>query len=306
VDLLLQLLATGLVVGSLYALCALGWGLIYGTTLHFHVAHGAVFSLAAYFAYVGQKLLHLPLAAAVVAAILAAAAAGLLIDLLLYQQLERRGAFRTSLFIASLGLLILTENLLAIVFTPDPMRMDIGVLDTSLIIGPVFVTYLHVLTVVLAIGGYLALVVFLKRSRWGQAIRAVSSSPEMARTVGIDLKRVHLLTYAIGSALAAPAGILVAMDVGAEPFRGTRFVLLASVAVIMGGIGSIPGAMLGGLFSDCWKTSGSGSCPPSGSRRSALACSCCSSCCGRAVSSGAKSSRPSSDPVWPRILRITW
>jgi branched-chain amino acid transport system permease protein len=248
VDLLLQLLATGLVVGSLYALCALGWGLIYGTTLHFHVAHGAVFSLAAYFAYVGQKLLHLPLAAAVVAAILAAAAAGLLIDLLLYQQLERRGAFRTSLFIASLGLLILTENLLAIVFTPDPMRMDIGVLDTSLIIGPVFVTYLHVLTVVLAIGGYLALVVFLKRSRWGQAIRAVSSSPEMARTVGIDLKRVHLLTYAIGSALAAPAGILVAMDVGAEPFRGTRFVLLASVAVIMGGIGSIPGAMLGGLF----------------------------------------------------------
>jgi len=248
VDLLLQLLATGLVVGSLYALCALGWGLIYGTTLHFHVAHGAVFSLAAYFAYVGQKLLHLPLAVAVVGAILAAAAAGLLIDLLLYQQLERRGALRTSLFIASLGLLILIENVLAIVFTPDPMRLDIGVLDTSLVIGPVFLTYLHVLTVALAVVGYLALMLFLRRSRWGQAIRAVSSSPEMARTVGIDLKRVHLLTYAVGSALAAPAGILVAMDVGAEPFRGTRFVLLASVAVIMGGIGSIPGAMLGGLF----------------------------------------------------------
>jgi len=248
VDLLLQLLATGLVVGSLYALCALGWGLIYGTTLHFHVAHGAVFSLAAYFAYVGQKLLHLPLALAVIGAIAAAAAAGLLIDLLLYQQLERRGALRTSLFIASLGLLILIENVLAIVFTPDPMRLDIGALDTSLVIGPVFLTYLHVLTVALAAAGYVALMWFLKRSRWGQAIRAVSSSPEMARTVGIDLKRVHLLTYAIGSALAAPAGILVAMDVGAEPFRGTRFVLLASVAVIMGGIGSIPGAMLGGLF----------------------------------------------------------
>ena len=247
-DLLLQLLATGLVVGSLYALCALGWGLIYGTTLHFHVAHGAVFSLAAYFAYVGQKLLHLPLALAVIGAIAAAAAAGLLIDLLLYQQLERRGALRTSLFIASLGLLILIENVLAIVFTPDPMRLDIGALDTSLVIGPVFLTYLHVLTVALAAAGYVALMWFLKRSRWGQAIRAASSSPEMARTVGIDLKRAHLLTYAIGSALAAPAGILVAMDVGAEPFRGTRFVLLASVAVIMGGIGSIPGAMLGGLF----------------------------------------------------------
>jgi branched-chain amino acid transport system permease protein len=248
VDLLLQLLATGLVVGSLYALCALGWGLIYGTTLHFHVAHGAVFSLAAYFAYVGQKVLHLPLAVAVLAAILAAAAAGLLIDLLLYQQLERRGALRTSLFIASLGLLILIENVLAIVFTPDPMRLDIGALDSSLVLGPVFLTWLHVLTVVLALAGYVALMLFLNRSRWGQAIRAVASSPEMARTVGIDIRRVHLLTYAIGSALAAPAGILVAMDVGAEPFRGTRFVLLASVAVIMGGIGSIPGALLGGLF----------------------------------------------------------
>jgi branched-chain amino acid transport system permease protein len=248
VDLVLQLLATGLVVGSLYALCALGWGLIYGTTLHFHVAHGAVFSLAAYYAYVAQKLLHLPLAAAIVLAILAAAASGLLIDLLVYQRLERRGAFRTSIFIASLGLLILIENTLAIIFTPDPMRLDIGVLNQSLIIGPVFLTYLHVLTVLLAAMGYVALMVFLKRSRWGQAIRAVSSSPEMARTVGIHLNRVHWVTYAVGSALAAPAGILVAMNVGAEPFRGTRFVLVASVAVIMGGIGSIPGALLGGLF----------------------------------------------------------
>ena len=162
------------------------------------MAHGAVFSLAAYFAYVGPEVAASAAGVAVVAAILAPAAAGLLIDLLLYQQLERRGALRTSLFIASLGLLILIENLLAIVFTPDPMRMDIGVLDTSLIIGPVFLTYLHVLTVVLAVAGYVALMLFLKRSRWGQAIRAVSSSPEMARTVGIDLKRVHLLTYAIG------------------------------------------------------------------------------------------------------------
>jgi branched-chain amino acid transport system permease protein len=247
VDLILQLAATGLVVGSLYALCALGWGIIYGTTLHFHVAHGAVFTLAAYYAYVGQKLLGLPLAAAVVLAIAAAAASGLLIDRLLYQPLERRGAVRTTLFIASLGLLILVENTLAILFTPDPLRMDIGMLQTSIRLGPVFLTYLHVATVALAVIGYAALVLFLKRTRWGQAIRAVSSSPAMARTIGIDLGRVHLLTYAIGSAISAPAGILVAMDVGVEPYRGTTFVLLASVGVIMGGIGSIGGALLGGL-----------------------------------------------------------
>src|SRR5512134_3938936 len=142
-DLLLQLLATGLVVGSLYALCAIGWGLIYGTTLHFHVAHGAVFTLAAYYAYVGQQRLGLPLALAFVLAVLAAAVSGLLIDLLLYQRLERRGAIRTTLFISSLGLLILVENLVAILFTPDPLRMDVGWLAESVQIGPVFLNYLH-------------------------------------------------------------------------------------------------------------------------------------------------------------------
>jgi branched-chain amino acid transport system permease protein len=247
-DLFLQLAATGLVVGSLYVLCAIGWGLIYGTTLHFHVAHGAVFTLAAYYAYAAQKFLHLPLALAVIAAIAAAALSGMLIDLLIYQPLERRGAIRTTLFIASLGLLTLIENVLAIIFTPDPLRLDVGWLAESVQLGPVFLTRLHLVSVATAILGFLALMVFLKYSLWGQAIRAVSSSPEMARTVGIDLKRVHLLTYAVGSAVTAPAGILLAMDVGAEPYRGTTFVLLASVAVIIGGIGSIPGAALGALF----------------------------------------------------------
>jgi branched-chain amino acid transport system permease protein len=142
----------------------------------------------------------------------------------------------------------LIENVLAIIFTPDPLRMDVGWLADSVQLGPVFLTRLHLVSVATAIIGFLALMAFLKYSLWGQAIRAVSSSPEMARTVGIDLKRVHLLTYAVGSAITAPAGILLAMDVGAEPYRGTTFVLLASVAVIMGGIGSIPGAALGALF----------------------------------------------------------
>lgn len=247
-DLFLQLAATGLVVGSLYALCALGWGLIYGTTLHFHVAHGAVFTLAAYYAYAGQKLLGLPLAVAVAGAIAAAALSGLLIDRFIYQPLERRGALRTTLFIASLGLLIVVENLIAIVFKPDPLRMDVGRLADAVQVGPVFLTWLHLLSVATAFAGYLGLMAFLKYSQWGHAIRAVSSSPEMARTVGIDLRRVHLLTYAVGSAISAPAGILVAMDVGADPYRGTTYVLLASVAVILGGIGSIPGALLGALF----------------------------------------------------------
>ena len=247
-DLFLQLAATGLVVGSLYVLCAVGWGLIYGTTLHFHVAHGAVFTLAAYYAYAAQKFLGLPLGIAVIAAIAAAALSGMLIDLLIYQPLERRGAIRTTLFIASLGLLTLIENVLAIIFTPDPLRMDVGRLADSVQLGPVFLTRLHLVSVATAILGFLALTAFLKYSLWGHAIRAVSSSPEMARTVGIDLRRVHLLTYAVGSAISAPAGILVAMDVGVEPYRGTTFVLLASVAVIMGGIGSIPGALLGALF----------------------------------------------------------
>jgi len=159
----------------------------------------------------------------------------------------------------------------------------------------VFLTRLHLVSVATAILGFLALMAFLRYSLWGRAIRAVSSSPEMARTVGIDLRRVHLLTYAVGSAISAPAGILIAMDVGVEPYRGTTFVLLASVAVIMGGIGSIPGALLGALFLALLENLGVWKIRPNGSRPSPSACSWCSSWCGHAASSAARSSPRKSD-----------
>jgi branched-chain amino acid transport system permease protein len=241
-----QLAANGLIAGSLYALLGVSWGLIFATTRIFHFAHALTVAVATYGAVlvIEQAGLGLPLGFAVAG--LVGGAFGLLVEVAVYRPLRRVNATQLNVFLASLGLLIAGESVLPILFGPEARTLP-GFPIEGIIVGPVAFTTIEALWIVVSWALVLALMAWLRLTRWGRAIRAVASNPELAQCVGVDGARVFLLVFALGSTLVGLGGALIALRDTASPFMGVQPVLAAFIAVFLGGIGSIPGAIAGGL-----------------------------------------------------------
>ena len=245
-DLLVQLLANGLVNGSHYALLALGFGLIMGTTRIVHFAYGPVYALSAFGCWFVAAALGAPLWIAVPAGVLLGAATGVFAYRVVYRPFERQGSSPLVVLIASLGLLIVLENAIGLVFgtdtkvVPDPP-------SAIFLWGPVVLTGVQLAQVValLVIGTGVAL--YLTRTRMGKAVLAMTDNAEMARVVGIDTLRVSTVAFALGSAIAAVPACLILVKDGATAHMGFLAVFMAFVAVVVGGVGSLRGAVLGGL-----------------------------------------------------------
>ncbi|MBI4610078.1 MAG: branched-chain amino acid ABC transporter permease [Candidatus Rokubacteria bacterium] len=246
-ELFAQLTVNGLIGGSLFALLAISFGIILATTRTFHFAHGIVYTAAAYAAYAFAEKLSIPLGLAVVLAVAAAGLVGVGIEVLVYQPLRRLYASQLTILIASLGVLIIIENAIAIFFGTDAKILS-GFPSRLIVLGGVAFTTLHLTVVLVSWGLFGILLLYLYGTRSGRTMRAVANSPEMAEIVGIDTRRVFVTAFAIGSALAAPAAILYTLDKGATPDMGVTAVLMAAIAVIVGGVESLPGAALGGLI----------------------------------------------------------
>jgi len=242
-----QLLVNGLIAGSIYALVALGFGLIYSTTRFFHFAHGAVYAAGAYLAYAGW-LLGLSLYVAIPLAVIGTAILGGLIDVGIYRPLRRKNASSLILLLASLGLFIVIQNLISLIFGDDTKTIRSGIVTEGLPIFGARITPIQVTIII--VSGFLLLLcwAFMKKTKMGKAMRAVANDPELARVVGIETDQVILVTFVLGSALAAIAAILISLDTDMTPMMGFYALLMGVVAVIAGGIGSIPGAALGGLL----------------------------------------------------------
>ncbi|BDG59835.1 branched-chain amino acid ABC transporter permease [Caldinitratiruptor microaerophilus] len=245
-DLTLQLLWTGLALGGIYSMLAMGFTLIYGTTRQFHVAHGGIFTVAGYVGYIVAERLALGLVPALVVAVMAAGLGGLAVYEGVYRPLVRRGATPLVVFIASLGLLYTLDNLCALLFGQDPLVVETD-LKVPWSLGSVSVTPLQVVTVAVGLAVFGAAEAILRWTSAGKALRGVADSPEMAQIVGVDVRKAYRLAYVMGSAIAAPAALLIAADAGITPFRGSLLVLLSAVIMIMGGLGSLPGALLAGF-----------------------------------------------------------
>ncbi len=244
-DLVAQLLVNGLINGSHYALLGLGFGLIFGPTRITHFAFGPLYALSAYAAWAAAVPLALPLPLAALVGVVAGALAGVGTYRFLYRPFERRGSSSLVILIASLGLFIVIENAIGIVFGSDTKVVPSFNADVILL-GDVVFTSVQAMQVAALVMLGLALALFLKKSDYGKAVMAMTDNAEMARIIGIDTVRVATLAFALGSGLAAVPAMLLLLKEGATPYMGFAAVFMGFVAVVVGGIGSLRGAVIGG------------------------------------------------------------
>jgi branched-chain amino acid transport system permease protein len=243
---LLQQIINGISLGSIYALVAIGFSITYSILRLINFAHGDILMIGSFCALYFLVSLHLPLFMAIIGAMLIAALVGVLVERIAYRPL--RTASEEAMLITSLAVSIFIENLGIMTVTAQPRKFEFPqVFSHAYTIGGVSFTNMTLLTVGSAIVLMLALTFFIKRTKLGKAMRACSENIRVARLMGIDINIVIATAFAIGSALAAVAGIMLGGQYGRiDPLMGFIPGLKAFVAAVIGGIGSVPGAVLGG------------------------------------------------------------
>ena len=247
-DMIVQHFFNALMLGSLYGLIAIGYTMVYGILRLINFAHGDIFMISTYFVFIAIAGMRLPWIPAVALSIAATALFGVMVDRIAYQPL--RNAPRISALISAIGVSFFIENLCLVIFTgvPKPMpRFEPLVRVMSL--GSVRILPLAVFVPAISFILVGALLWVLYRPKPGLAMRAISRDIEPTRLMGVKVDRIIALTFAIGSALAAAAGIMWALRYPQiHPFMGVFPGLKAFIAAVLGGIGSVQGAMIGGLL----------------------------------------------------------
>lgn len=242
-----QLMANGLVSGCLYALMALSFTLIYNTTRVFHIAHGAVYTAGAYFLYLFFIVLKWPFFIAFLAATAFTALLGWLMDVLVYSPLRKREASLLIALLSSLGIYTVVVNVIAMFFGNETKVLLPGI-EKTYQLGDIILTRIQVAEVIVFVLLFSAVMGFLKGTRWGKQIRAVRDNPQLAEVMGIRLSWIYGSVFVVGSALAGIAAFLYALDVGMDPHVGMPILLTAAVAMIIGGVGTFGGAVLGAFL----------------------------------------------------------
>lgn len=240
-----QLLIRGLITGSLYALLGVSWGIIYNTTRTFHFAHGFIFTLASYMILLSVDL-SLPLFPSLVMGLIVATLAGCAIELFAYLPMRKKNASQLAIFLTAMGIMIAGQSIIRLLFGPNSRPLK-GFPEIVINLGAITFTSVDLLTVVTAWVVMALLFIFLARTKAGMMIRAVSSNPEKATFIGIDSRKVFILVFGIGSLLVAIAAFLATLDKPATPNIGIKALLTAFITVFLGGVGSLPGTVIGGL-----------------------------------------------------------
>ena len=239
----------GLHIGSIYALVALGYSMVYGIVKLINFAHGDIIMVGAYAAYVLLVLCGLPVWVAVIGSIVFCALAGVLIERIAYRRLLVKEAPRISLLITAIGVSIFLQNLFQLIFTSSGKSFPSIFNYEPIVMGERQVSIVSLITIVTTVVLMVLLKLLVKKTRLGKAMRAVSEDAGAAKLMGINTNSTVSWTFAIGSGLAAVGAVLYSASYPLiDPYMGSMLGLKAFVAAVLGGIGSIPGAMIGGLI----------------------------------------------------------
>ncbi|HIW84205.1 MAG TPA: branched-chain amino acid ABC transporter permease [Candidatus Dorea gallistercoris] len=243
-------LINGLSLGSVYAIIALGYTMVYGIAKMLNFAHGDVIMIGAYVALTCMTTSGLPPMASVLVAVVACTVLGVLIERVAYKPL-RNASSPLAVLITAIGVSYLLQNLALLIFGPNNQSFQsvISWSGLSLAGGSLSISGETIVTIIVCIVIMVVLMLFIRRSKAGQAMRAVSEDKGAAQLMGINVNGTIALTFAIGSALAAVAGVLLCSAYPSlSPYTGAMPGIKAFVAAVFGGIGSIPGAFLGGIL----------------------------------------------------------
>lgn len=247
---LAQQLINGVVLGAIYSLFALGFTIIFGVLHVINLMYGVFFALGAYVALWSAQSLELGMFPSMVVAAVVTGAAAVVLDAIIVTPLRRRKERYLASLLATMGMSLFMYALFTRLFGAEPMRFPAGFgVDRVLNFGQFSVTYLQISIIAIVLVVVIALFWFLHRTRWGIAVRGVGDHEGAALLVGLSPFRTTALVSFIGGALAAVAGTLIGLNFNAvQPFMGETMMLQGFAVVVIGGLGSMPGALAAGMF----------------------------------------------------------
>jgi branched-chain amino acid transport system permease protein len=244
---LLQFLINGIISGSLIAIMAIGFWFIYRATNLFHIAHGAVYTASVYIFYALYATLGSSLYMSLPFALISGGILGFAMYYVVYRSLEKKNASAGVKFISSLAIYIFIVNIVALTYGNETKILSEGLSD-SLSFGNVILTKIQIYQFISFLMLFILSYSFIQGTKAGRAIRAIGDNPVLFKAIGLNEKRVKIMVFSIGSAIAAMASILTGLDVGIDPYIGMFALLNAVVAVIIGGIKRLEGVVLGAFL----------------------------------------------------------
>jgi branched-subunit amino acid ABC-type transport system permease component len=244
----IQIVVSGLTLGAMYALAAVGLALVWGSFNMLNMSHGVIMTLGAYFALIWAEMLGFPLWMALPFAMVCGAIVGIAVYFISAHWMLRRRNFDVGIIIATFGIGMAMETSLLRIFGGEPFSQPLSVRSYSFMVGEVPVSYQRLVIWGVALVLILLVGLFLTRTDMGRAVRAVAQNRDGARLVGVPVRRVYVLVLGLASALAAVSGIMLSSIKDITPLMGGEPLLKAFIVIVLSGLGNVVGALYAALI----------------------------------------------------------